>query len=108
VSLILAGEALAIYAEISGAKIYSAGGLFNQTFLRVFVFILFGSICLLVGYMLGYRGFRNIWIVSAISITGILIIEPSLNYTIFHQLPTKGALIGLILGAIGFVAALFI
>jgi hypothetical protein len=54
----------------------------------------------------GYRVFKNIWIVSAISITSILITEPILNYLIFHELPTKGALAGLILGVIGFVLAL--
>jgi hypothetical protein len=38
------------------------------------------------------------------SITSILIIEPLIAYLVLKQLPTKGALIGLILGALGFAA----
>jgi len=65
-----------------------------------------GSIFLIEGYMLGYTAFRNIWIVSAISITSILIVEPLLAYDLFQQLPTKGALVGFVAGIIGFAAAL--
>ena len=54
-----------------------------------------------------FKAFKNIWIVSVISITSILLIEPVLAYFIFDQLPTKGAAIGLVLGAIGLYLALF-
>jgi hypothetical protein len=53
--------------------------------------------------MYGYRSFRNIWIVSALSITSILIMEPLIGYLVFQQLPTRGALFGLLLGAAGFL-----
>ncbi|MBI2452125.1 hypothetical protein HYV50_03545 [Candidatus Pacearchaeota archaeon] len=62
---------------------------------------------LLSGYMFGYSNFKNIWIVSVVSITSILFTEPVLAYVIFQELPTKGALIGLIFGMIGFIFALF-
>jgi hypothetical protein len=108
IGLIFIGESLAIYIEINGAKAFSTNSVFFQTFIKGAIFLFIAGCALLVGYMFGYRGFKNIWIVSAISITSILIIEPVINYLIFHQLPTKGAFVGLILGVMGFVAALFL
>jgi hypothetical protein len=58
--------------------------------------------------MFGLKIFKNIWIVSVISITSILIIEPFIAYFIGGQLPTKGAIIGLVFGVLGFAAALFL
>jgi len=60
----------------------------------------------LVGYMLGFKVFQNIWIVTVISLMGILIVEPMLDYVVFRQLPGRGSVIGLICGLIGFVAVL--
>lgn len=57
---------------------------------------------LIGGYMIGYNAFRNIWIVSVISVTSILIVEPVLAYTICRELPTRGALIGFVFGMVGF------
>jgi hypothetical protein len=107
IALIFAGEALSIYAEMYGAKMYAISP-FLQTILKLLLVIAVAGGFLVAGYMFGFNVFKNIWIVSVISITSILIVEPILAYTIFKQLPTKGALIGLILGAAGFVSALFI
>jgi hypothetical protein len=63
---------------------------------------------LLTGYILGLAAFKNIWIVSAISISSILIFEPAMDYIVTQQLPTRGALVGLIFGALGIVSALFL
>lgn len=107
VVLIFFGEALAIYAELIAAKNHSlASEPVLSTFFKMFPFIVAGGGLLLAGYILGFKSFQNIWIVSAISITSILVIEPLLDYTLFQQLPTKGALIGLILGVIGFIVTL--
>ena len=107
--IIFAGETLAILSEILGAKTFGLNNsAFLKTFLRVFPIMLLGSVLLVAGYMLGLKNFKNIWVVSAVSITSILIAEPIINYTITHQLPTRGALIGLIFGALGFCAAIFI
>jgi len=104
---IFAGEALSIYAEMAGARTNSLlQQPFMQIFAKLFIFILVGSALLLAGYMLGFSAFKNIWIVSVTSITSILIIEPVLAYAFFQQLPTTGALIGLILGALGFLSAM--
>jgi len=107
--IIFLGEVFAILAEVVAAKYYFQN---NEKFLNIFLkalpIIVIGCVLLLVGYMLGLRAFKNIWIVSAISITSILITEPIVDYTITHQLPTTGALIGLVLGFLGLVSAVFI
>ncbi|MBI4173778.1 MAG: hypothetical protein HY519_03610 [Candidatus Aenigmarchaeota archaeon] len=107
IALILAGEALAIYAEMLGAKAYAESSPFLAAFLKMLLVMTVGGGFLIAGYMLGFQAFQNIWIVTAASITSILIIEPILAYTLFQQLPTKGAMVGLALGLAGFLAALF-
>lgn len=106
-ALIFTGEMLAIYAEMVGAKTHAIfSGNFWEVFFKMLPIMVIAGALLIAGYILGYRAFKNIWIVSAISITSILIIEPILAWTTFQQLPTTGALIGLILGAIGLFISL--
>jgi hypothetical protein len=105
VILIFLGESFSIYAEMVIAKNYSNASFIN-IFLKMILIIIIAGIFLITGYMFGFKSFKNIWIVSVVSITSILIMEPILAYTIFHQLPTKGALIGLILGALGFLSTI--
>lgn len=106
--LLFVGETLSIYAEMLAAKSSSANpSLLLQIFLKTFLVIIVAGGFLIAGYVLGFKVFKNIWVVSVASITSILIMEPILAYTIFNQLPTRGALIGLILGILGFVAAVF-
>jgi hypothetical protein len=105
--LLFIGEALTIYAEIAGAK---SQQLANQPVLQIF-FKMFSIFCLagvflISGYAFGFKVFKNIWVVSAASITSILIIEPIVAWTIFHQLPTTGAIVGFVLGAIGLFSAI--
>ncbi len=109
VLFVFLGEAFSIYAEMLAARnnYFSSQPIF-QTFLKGFLIITIGGGLLILGYMLGFKSFKNIWIVSVTSITSILIIEPILAYTFFHQLPTKGALIGLIFGTLGFLATIFL
>jgi hypothetical protein len=107
--LILFGEMITIYAEMLLAKNnFSNPPSFSKIFWQPFFIMVLGGTLLITGYFTGFGAFKNIWIVSVISITSILIIEPVLAYTIFHQLPTKGALIGLVLGALGFVSTMFL
>jgi hypothetical protein len=110
VALIIFGEGVGIYAEIMGAKNdqASASGTFWPIFLKMFLLIALAGGILIIGYILGIRTFKNIWIVSAISITAILIIEPVIAWTMFHQKPTFGAAAGLVLGTIGlFMSIIF-
>jgi hypothetical protein len=107
--IIFAGEAIAIAAEVFAARHYSSpGSSFHGTFFRVLPFIILGSSILLGGYMFGLAKFKNIWVVSAISITSILFLEPLIDYIVGGQLPTRGAIIGLIFGTCGFAASLFL
>lgn len=107
--LLLIGESLAIYAEMIGARNshLNSQPLLN-IILQMFLLITVAGGFLLAGYMLGFNAFKNIWIVSAASITSILIVEPILAWTIFQQIPTTGAAIGLILGIIGLFFSVFL
>lgn len=106
--LLFIGEALAIYAEMLAAKAYSNSGQpLLKIFLKMFLIFIVSGGFLILGYALGFKAFKNIWIVSVASITSILIIEPVLALAIFQQSPTKGAFIGLVLGAMGFMTAIF-
>lgn len=86
----------------------TAGLPFYQMFFKMFLVIIVSGAFLIGGYMLCFRAFKNIWVVSAISITSILIVEPLTTYLIFHELPARGPIVGLVLGVLGFVAALFL
>ncbi|MFA7717672.1 MAG: hypothetical protein WC875_03070 [Candidatus Absconditabacterales bacterium] len=102
---IIAGEFLSIYGEMLGSK-YGRG---NSSFLiKPAILMVAGGLVLLVGYMLAYSGFKNIRIVSVVSITAILILEPILAWTLFHEIPTKGSIIGFIFGAMGMLATIFL
>ena len=97
--LLIIGEALSIYIELSLARRPS-------NVLGMSIIFILATPFLLYGYMIGYSAFKNIWIVSIISITSILIIEPVLAYLIFKELPTRGAFIGLVFGTLGFISSL--
>ncbi len=107
IALLLLGEALIIYAEILSAKMfYTQSRPFWFVISRVGFVAFISTFMLLCGYMFGLAAFKNIWIVTVISITSILLAEPILTYNITHQLPTKGAVAGLILGFIGLIITL--
>lgn len=109
VLLIFLGEACAIAAEMWGARMYALSSPpLLQLFLKMMIVMTVGGSLLILGYTLGFRVFQNIWIVSATSITSILIIEPILAYTLFQQAPTTGALIGLLFGLGGFLSTMFL
>lgn len=103
---IFLGEGLMIYSEMYGARQYTPGS-FNHIFWKMLTIMVPGGALLVAGYIFGYNAFKNIWIISVVSITSILLIEPVLAYAVFHQLPTKGAVAGLILGVIGLFLGLF-
>ncbi len=108
IALIFSGEAISIYAEMHGARTYAATNSFLQIFLKMFLVITIAGGFLIAGYTLGFNAFKNIWIVSVVSITSIIIVEPVMAITLFHQIPTKGAIIGFVLGVLGFLAAVFL
>lgn len=103
--LIFFGESLAIYAEIVAAKHIQT---FNTTLVEMSIVMAVAGVMLVAGYMFGVKYLQNIWVVGAVSIASIIIMEPLITYTLFRELPTKGALIGLMLGFCGLLSALFI
>ena len=110
VLLIFFGESFSIIAELVASKRIAASdgaGYLNILFWPS-VLIVLGGAMLIVGYMLGYLHFKNIWIIAAVSIGSLLVAEPVLAFALFRETPTTGAVIGLTLGALGTLAALFI
>jgi hypothetical protein len=105
--LLFVGEALCVYAEVTAAQSHAADpSRFTSDFFRGFAWITLAGALLIVGYMMGYASFRNIWIITVASITSILVAEPTLTYAVFREVPGRGPVVGLILGALGLVATL--
>jgi hypothetical protein len=107
--LVFSGEALSIGAELIASKRVAAiGADYISIFLWMFIPIVIGGAFLVAGYMLGYLHLKNIWIIAAISIGSILIVEPILAFLLFRQFPTTGAAIGLAFGILGTLASLYL
>ena len=103
------GEGVVIYAEELGAKLYDVPAAeFLPTFALTLIPIAIGLVLLVTGYMLGYRAFNNIWIVTVISFGSILLFEPLFNFFYIGEGPTLGAGIGFVLAILAILAALFI
>lgn len=104
VLLLFVGESVAIYAQMAAARAHdqseSQGGILPQALLAAAI----AGAVMIAGYVVGYKAFKNIWVVSALSVTAILVVEPLVAFTIFQTLPGRGALAGMILGALGFLA----
>jgi hypothetical protein len=101
--LVFVGELLAVYAETFGVK----SKIFSSGFWRIVLIMSLGGLFLILGYILGYKSYGNLWTVTVISITTLLIAEPLVIIFAFHQTPTLGAIIGFILGVIGLIVSLF-
>jgi hypothetical protein len=97
--MLLLGEFIAIGGELLVAR--------SQQMFWPSVMYLISVIPLLLGYKIGYAAYGDIWIVTALSITSILLVEPILSFAMFQTLPQRGALLGLILGSLGLVATLW-
>src|SRR5262245_44921053 len=103
VAFVFFGELFEIGAEVFASKRATDPDHFS-TFAQMFVLMALGGALLVGGYMLGYLYFKNIWIIVAISIATLAIAEPILAYLLFQELPTTGALIGLVLGILALLA----
>ncbi len=106
-ALVFFGEAVAITAELFSSKLVANGSPIG-TFFWMSLLMAAGGAMLIGGYMLGYLYFKNIWIIVVISLGTLAILEPLLALILFHESPTTGALIGLILGILALLSALFI
>ena len=108
--ILFLGEALSIFAEL-----YFAGILLHQNntfkgtiaiFIKMLLVVVVAGSLLLLGYYFGYYSFKDIWVVSVISVVSIIIAEPILNFIFFKTLPGRGAIIGFIFGVLGMAATL--
>ncbi len=105
-ALIVLGEGLAILAEIVAAHVQDKSGQSPwDVFLRGSLAMVLASLLLIGGYMLGVRAFRSIWVVGAVSIGAIVILEPLIAYAVFRELPTRGPALGMALGIVGVLVA---
>ena len=101
------GEVLIIGAEMWAAKYFDANRPWHVVVPAILVSI-FGILFLVYGYTFGYQAFKNIWIVTALSIGGILVVEPIVAWSLFREMPTTGATIALALGVIGIGTSVFV
>lgn len=106
VALLFIGEIATIYAELSAAKLPNNGGVALVGLIKPSVLIAFAGVCLVVAYWMGYHVAENIWIVTIASITSILVIEPIVVFAMFKEIPSRGAIVGFVFGALGFIAAI--
>ena len=106
VALLFIGEFVTIYAELAAAKLPNDGSFQLVALIKPSVLVAFAGVCLVLAYWMGYRVVGNIWVVTIASITSILILEPIVVFAMFKEIPSRGAIIGFILGTMGFIAAI--
>lgn len=100
--LVFFGELFAVSAETFGTR----HEMFSSGFWKMIILMTISGILLVLGYFYGYKAYQNLWTITVISLTTLLIAEPFIIFVFFHQTPTIGALIGFILGIIGLICAL--
>ncbi|MFZ5391130.1 MAG: hypothetical protein ACOZAJ_02535 [Patescibacteria group bacterium] len=106
---IACGESLMIIAQVYGAKSSAAGqpllSFFKPTNWYGWVTIL-GALTILFGYLYGIKNTgQNIWLVTLTSWTAIIIVEVTLNWLVFGNLPEANVRLGFLLVLIGFILA---
>jgi len=92
--LMIVGEFCAIYSEVVTARLAQV--------------MCFAGLCLLGAYWLGYRAVGDIWVVTVVSVTSLLLLEPVVIWGLFQEFPGRGALIGFCLGALGMLATVLL
>ncbi len=65
----------------------NAGQIFKTLVLLIPLFVLCLALILL-GYIYGYRSFQKIWVITIVSWSSIILVEPALNYIIFKEAPS--------------------
>jgi len=102
------GESLIIGAEVLTAK-YTLANQASTPFVIIAMIVgALGSVLTVWGYFIGIRIFSSIWVVTAICITSIIILEPFIIYFLTREIPGRGALVGLVFGVLGFIATLIL
>ncbi len=106
---IFIGEVFSIGAQLAASKrvVHGAEGASAYLWWMYLIGAL-GGVLIVAGYVYAYMYFKNIWIVTAISIGSIVLFEPLLALILFKEVPTMGALIGIVLGVLGILSALML
>lgn len=104
--MIVLGEILAIYAQVTAASLLSSPSAGDVDLWRKIVCGAFGGVLLVLGYVVSYRGFGSIWTVSAISVCMVLVVEPLMAWGVFREVPWGGSVAGLVLGTAGMIASM--
>ena len=102
--VMVVGEFCAIYSEVVTAKLAQAGSGSWEVFVLPVVLMCFAGLCLLGAYWLGFVVVGDIWNVTVVSVTSLLLLEPVVVWALFHEAPGRGALIGFCLGVLGMLA----
>lgn len=108
VGLMVLGEFCAIYSEVVVARLAHSGNTSGAELALPVLIMCLGGICLLAAYWLGYVAVGDIWIITVVSVTSLLLLEPLVIWALFQQAPGRGALIGFCLGALGMFSAVFL
>ncbi|WP_054063206.1 hypothetical protein ACMGT0_17455 [Pseudomonas sp. RHF3.3-3] len=95
------GEFCAIYSEVVTARLAQTGNVSWEAFSVPVLIMCLAGLCLLGAYWLGYAAVGDIWVVTVVSVTSLLILEPLVVWSLFGEVPGRGALIGFCLGALG-------
>lgn len=106
---IFLGELIGVYLEISLASKFETVGSFGEVgkfILLLTPLFVISFLLLLLGYIYGYRSFNKIWIITIVSWSSILLVEPILNYFIFNELPQGRILISGILAIVAIVISI--
>lgn len=103
-ALMIFGEILTIYSEVYASKLPGHPIDTPMMFLKPIVLISIAGVSLIFAYWLGYQGTGNIWVVTVVSLTLLLILEPIVIYVMLKELPGRGATIGFLLGAVGLIS----
>ena len=106
--LLFFGEFFGIYMEMTAAHLPAWNSVTTISLWKTSIGMTIAGLALLSGYYIGYKVFQSIWIVTVVSVTSILIIEPILAYLFFHELPNRGSLVGLIFGSLGLLATILL
>lgn len=103
VLLIVAGELVAIAYEVLAMRHMTL-----RYTLWACLCVAGAGILLVLGYTMTFKGLKNAWVVSTVSILTILVSEPILVWLVFKEVPTLGPMLGLLCATVGFGCVLFV
>jgi hypothetical protein len=99
-------ESLCILGENMVAGRVKAGQSVADYWPLMLVVTILWGVALSAAYGIGMKAFGRIWTVSVVSLGAIVIAEPTIVWLYWHEAPSHGEVVGLLLGFAGMLAAL--